>query len=69
MRQSRTSGSVGAAGEQSPAATQPVERDLSGLRVLLVDDVMTTGTTLTVLAREVRKAGAAWVGAVALARA
>jgi len=46
-----------------------VERDLSGLRVLLVDDVMTTGTTLTVLAREVRKAGAAWVGAVALARA
>jgi ComF family protein len=46
-----------------------VERDLSGLRVLLVDDVMTTGTTLNVLAREVRKAGAAWVGAVALARA
>ncbi|MFO8004456.1 ComF family protein [Thioalkalivibrio sp.] len=46
-----------------------VERDLRGSRVLLVDDVMTTGTTLTVLAREVRRAGADWVGAVALARA
>ena len=46
-----------------------LDRDLSGLRVLLVDDVMTTGTTLNVLAREVRAAGAAWVGAVALARA
>jgi ComF family protein len=46
-----------------------VGRDLSGLRVLLIDDVMTTGTTLNALAREVRKAGAAWVGAVALARA
>lgn len=46
-----------------------VDGDLSGLRVLLVDDVMTTGTTLGVLAREVRRAGAIWVGAVALARA
>lgn len=46
-----------------------VDRDLSGRRVLLLDDVMTTGTTLNVLAREVRAAGAAWVGAVALARA
>lgn len=45
------------------------EGDLSGRRVLLVDDVMTTGTTLNVLAREVRKAGAEWVGAVVLARA
>lgn len=46
-----------------------VDADLSGLRVLLVDDVMTTGTTLNVLAQELRKAGASWVGAVALARA
>jgi ComF family protein len=45
------------------------ERDLSGCRVLLVDDVMTTGTTLNAVAAEVRNAGAAWVGAVALARA
>jgi ComF family protein len=46
-----------------------VARDLAGCRVLLVDDVMTTGTTLNAVAAEVRKAGAAWVGAVALARA
>jgi len=46
-----------------------VDADLSGLRVLLVDDVMTTGTTLKMLARQVRRAGAVWVGAVALARA
>jgi ComF family protein len=46
-----------------------VDGDLSGQRVLLVDDVMTTGTTLNTLAREVRRAGASWVGAVALARA
>ncbi|AHE99476.1 phosphoribosyltransferase [Thioalkalivibrio paradoxus ARh 1] len=46
-----------------------VDADLSGLRVLLVDDVMTTGTTLEMLAREVRRAGAIWVGAAALARA
>jgi ComF family protein len=46
-----------------------VDGDLSGQRVLLLDDVMTTGTTLNTLAREVRTAGASWVGAVALARA
>lgn len=45
------------------------QRDLSGLRVLLLDDVMTTGTTLNELAREVRRAGAARVAGVALARA
>jgi len=43
--------------------------DLSGQRVLLLDDVMTTGTTLNELARAVRRAGAARVTAVALARA
>jgi ComF family protein len=46
-----------------------VDGDLSGQRVLLVDDVMTTGTTLNTLALEVRGAGASWVGAVTLARA
>jgi len=43
--------------------------DLSGQRILLLDDVMTTGTTLNELARVVRRAGAARVTAVALARA
>jgi ComF family protein len=46
-----------------------VDTDLSGLRVLLVDDVMTTGATLNMLARQIRRAGAGWVGAIAVARA
>lgn len=46
-----------------------VDGDLEGGRVLLLDDVMTTGTTLNALAAAVRRAGAVWVGAVALARA
>ncbi|TVP89251.1 MAG: ComF family protein [Thioalkalivibrio sp.] len=46
-----------------------VSADLSGERILLLDDVMTTGTTLNELADAVRRAGAARVTAVALARA
>ena len=43
------------------------DADLTGLRVAIVDDVMTTGATLNEIARNVRKAGAAqvygWVAA------
>ncbi|MGQ0696621.1 MAG: ComF family protein [Panacagrimonas sp.] len=46
-----------------------IERDLSGLHVALLDDVMTTGATLDALARAARKAGAARIEAWALARA
>lgn len=46
-----------------------VERDLSGLYVALIDDVMTTGATLDALARAARKAGAVRIEAWALARA
>lgn len=46
-----------------------IERDLSGLHVALLDDVMTTGATLDALARAARKAGAAQIEAWALARA
>lgn len=46
-----------------------VERDLSGLHVALLDDVMTTGATLDALAGAARKAGAAKIEAWALARA
>lgn len=44
-------------------------RDLSGLHLTLLDDVMTTGATLDELARAARLAGATRVDAWALARA
>ena len=47
--------------------TEPVEID--GKRVLLVDDVVTTGATLSECARVLRTAGAAEVLAVTFARA
>ncbi|MCB1938488.1 MAG: ComF family protein [Rhodocyclaceae bacterium] len=43
-------------------------RALDGLRVLMVDDVMTTGATLDALARCLKQHGAAEVGALVVAR-
>jgi len=39
-----------------------------GQAVLLIDDVMTSGATLSALAAKCREHGAQWVGAVVLAR-
>jgi len=45
-----------------------VRRPMDGLRVAVVDDVMTTGATLSALARELRRAGAAHVSGWVVAR-
>lgn len=42
--------------------------DVAGKRLLLVDDVITTGATMAAAARELKRAGAASVQALALAR-
>lgn len=46
-----------------------IDRDLSGMHLALLDDVMTTGATMDELARAARAAGARTVEAWALARA
>lgn len=44
------------------------ESDIAGKRILLIDDVFTTGTTLRTAAEALKAAGAAHVSAVSLAR-
>jgi predicted amidophosphoribosyltransferase len=44
-------------------------RDVKGKRVVIIDDVSTTGATVEECARVLRRAGAAWVGVLTLARA
>ncbi len=50
-------------------ACEPGEVDVRGLRVALIDDVMTTGASMSEAARALKKAGARQVEAWALARA
>ena len=45
-----------------------VSGEVAGWRVLLIDDVMTTGSTLNACAKALKEAGADWVGALVLAR-
>ncbi len=43
-------------------------REMAGRRIILVDDVMTTGATVNACARTLKRAGAAGVGVLTLAR-
>jgi len=43
--------------------------DLPGARLLLVDDIMTTGATVNEGAKELRRAGASFVAVAVVARA
>lgn len=44
-------------------------RGFAGKRVVVIDDVMTTGATVEECARVLKRAGATWVGVLTLARA
>lgn len=46
-----------------------VKKDVRGKRLLLIDDVLTTGATASQCARALKAGGAAWVGILTYARA
>ena len=70
-RRTPSQGGLSAVGRRRNVAGAFVVPDrarVEGLRVVIIDDVMTTGATLSSCARVLRKAGAARIDAVCLAR-
>ena len=53
---------------RNPRGAFECDVSLQGQRVIVVDDVMTTGATLGELARTLKRQGASWVGNVVVAR-
>ena len=53
---------------RNPRGVFECDMSLHGQRVIVVDDVMTTGATLGELARTLKRQGASWVGNVVVAR-
>jgi len=53
---------------RNPRGAFGCDTALNGKRVIVVDDVMTTGATLDELARCLKLCGAAWVGNLVVAR-
>ncbi|HRP24732.1 MAG TPA: ComF family protein [Thauera sp.] len=54
--------------QRNPRGAFVCDMDLHGQRVIVVDDVMTTGATLDELARCLKRSGAIWVGNLVVAR-
>ena len=53
---------------RNPRGAFECDVSLQGQRVIVVDDVMTTGATLGELARTLKRQGASWVGNLVVAR-
>ncbi len=53
---------------RNPRGAFECDMSLHGQRVIVVDDVMTTGATLGELARTLKRQGASWVGNLVVAR-
>jgi ComF family protein len=69
IRETRAQASLpGRLRREGPLGAFRAEGDLSGARVLLVDDVLTTGTTASECARVLREAGAERVYVIVFAR-